>query len=90
MAETLTIVVDDETAAKIRELVESGAYPDAAEILRASIDALGPLQAPYGWTDEDVRAAVEESDREGGEMTVDEAMDSIRSELRTLYAQRLK
>lgn len=86
--ETLTITLEPELAARLREKIDSGI--DAAEILRAGLERFEAPLIPEGWTIEEVRAAIEEADREGGEYTLEEVesfLDEKRKELEAKFSR---
>jgi Arc/MetJ-type ribon-helix-helix transcriptional regulator len=75
---TITITLKDEAAQIVQKQVEDGRYPDAESAVTAALMLLD--DAAVSWTDVDaeaVRRMIAESDAEGGEVPLAEAMQRL-------------
>lgn len=86
--ETLTITLDPDLAERVRKQVESGAFANAAEVVRAAVDAFErtPGEAFGGRSADEVRALVEEADRDSTTYTADEVKARLRAHVAELSA----
>lgn len=78
-----TVTLDAETAARIRDKVESGEFESAAEAVRAALD----YYDMGGWSDEEIRRMVEEADADAETFTVDEVRAFLNEECEKIIAK---
>lgn len=86
----LTITLEGDLAARVRSLVESGEFASPLELIRAAMEALKAAEEIRGWSDDEIRTMVRESDVEGGEVPATQAVKNMKSALRARMSQAAK
>lgn len=87
---TRNVVLTDHQAALVEQLVTSGRYQNASEVLREGLRMIEQREAEDAFRLEALRSAVEvgAADIEAGRFKSFQTADSLKSHLKTLAAKR--
>ena len=75
---TMTVTLKDDAARMVERQIADGRYPDAETAVTAALMLLEDAAMSWGEVDaEVVRQMIAESDAEGGEISLDDAMHKL-------------